>query len=51
MEKNYVDEIIQAIILEELQKHPEGLTTKQIEKIVNKKLKKIKKILDILHSM
>lgn len=46
-----IDELIQAIILEELKKHPEGLTTKQIEKLVNKKMKKIKKMLDIYYSL
>ena len=50
MEKQ-LNELIQAIILEELEKHTEGLTTKQIQKIVSKKLKKVKKMLDLLHSM
>lgn len=49
--KDLENELIQAIILEELEKHPEGLTTKQIQKAVAKRLKKIKKILDLLHSM
>lgn len=49
--ENKIDELIQAIILEELKKHPEGLTTKQIEKIISKKLKKIKKMLDIWCSL
>lgn len=49
--ENQVNELIQAIILEELKKHPEGLTTKQIEKIVAKKLKKVKKMLDIWNSL
>lgn len=49
--ENNLNELIEAIILEELEKHPEGLTTKQIEKIVRKKLKKLKKILDLFYSM
>lgn len=49
--ENNLNELIEAIILEELEKHPEGLTTKQIQKIVNKKLKKVKKILDLFYSM
>lgn len=46
-----IDELVQAIIIDELKKHPEGLTTKQIEKLVSKKMKKIKKMLDIFYSM
>ena len=49
--ENNLNELIEAIILEELERHPEGLTTKQIEKIVRKKLKKLKKILDLFYSM
>ena len=49
--ENRVNELVQAIILEELKKHPDGLTTKQIEKIVRKKLKKIKKMLDIWNAL
>lgn len=49
--ENRIDELVQAIILEELKKHPEGLTEKQIEKIVAKKMKKIKKMLDIFNSL
>lgn len=43
------DKIIQELILQALTEHPEGLTTKQIQKYVKKSLKKmlkIKKILD-----
>lgn len=46
-----IDEIIQAIILEELKKHPEGRTEKQLYKVINKKMKKIKKVLDIINKM
>ena len=46
-----LDNLIQAIIMEELKKHPEGMTEKQITKMVNKKLKKVKKMLDILNSL
>jgi len=37
------DELIQALILNELEKEPDGLTEKQITKKVRKKLKLIKK--------
>lgn len=46
-----LDELIQAFILDELKKHPEGLTTKQIEKLVKNKLKKLKKMLDIFNNI
>ena len=38
------DDLIQALILQELKKHPEGMTTKQIHKAVKKKMKKIIKL-------
>lgn len=50
--KNRVDELlVKAIILNELEKNPKELTDKQLEKIVKKKLKKVKKILDIYNSL
>lgn len=41
MKKDF-EELIQALILQELTQHPEGLTEKQIHKAINKKLKLIK---------
>ena len=46
-----LDTLVQSMILEELEKHPEGLTEKQLYKIIKKKLKKIKKMLDIYNSL
>lgn len=37
------NELIEALIMNALHKHPEGLTTRQIQKIVKKKLKLILK--------
>lgn len=37
------NELIEALILNGLHKYPEGLTTRQIQKMVNKKLKLILK--------
>lgn len=37
------NELIEALILNGLHKHPEGLTTRQVQKMVNKKLKLILK--------
>ena len=48
---NDLDNLIQALIMEELKRHPEGMTEKQITKVVNKKLKKVKKMLDILNNL
>ena len=46
-----IDNLVQEIILQALRDNPNGLTTKQIQKIVKKKLKKIKKMLDIYNSL
>lgn len=46
-----IDEIVQAIILEELKKHPKGLTEKQLFKVVKKKLKKLQKMVDLFQSI
>lgn len=46
-----LDELIQAIVLDALEKHPKGLTEKQIKKIVDKKLKKILKIVDLFNQI
>lgn len=40
-----IDEIIQAIILQALKDNPDGLTQGQIERLVKKKMKKLKKLL------
>lgn len=45
------EKLIQVIILQALNESPKGLTTKQILKIVSKKLKNIKKMLDIYYSL
>lgn len=45
------DELIQAIILDALEKNPEGLSEKQIIKIVEKKLKKVKKMIDLFNEI
>lgn len=39
-----IDEIIQAIILQALKDNPDGLTQRQIERLVKKKNEKVKKI-------
>ena len=39
------DEIMQSIILQALKDNPDGLTQRQIERIVKKKMKKLKKLL------
>ena len=41
-----IDEIMQSIILQTLKDNPDGLTQRQIERLVKKKMKKLKKILD-----
>ena len=40
-----IDEIMQAIILQALKDNPDGLTQRQIERLVKKKMKKLKKLL------
>lgn len=45
------EKMMEALIIQALEEHPEGLTTKQIYKIVKKKVKKLKKVLDILTEM
>lgn len=45
------DKVVQEIILSSLEKHKKGLTTKQLQKQVVKKLKKYKKVLDLLESI
>ena len=40
-----IDEIIQAIILQALKDNPDGLTQRQIKRLVKKKMKKLKKLL------
>lgn len=46
-----MDRLIEEIILQELKKHPKGRTEKQLYKAVKKKLKKLKKALDIIYEM
>lgn len=46
-----MDEIIQEIILQALRDNPKGLTTQEIIQIVEKKLKKIKIMLDIWNEL
>lgn len=46
-----MDRLVEEIILAELRKHPEGRTEKQLYKAVKKKLKKLKKALDIIYEM
>ena len=38
-----IDEIMQSIILQALKDNPDGLTQRQIERLVKKKMKKLKK--------
>ena len=40
-----IDEIMQSIILQALKDNPDGLTQRQIERLVKKKMKKLKKLL------
>ena len=40
-----IDEIMQAIILQALKDNPDALTQRQIESLVKKKKKKLKKLL------
>ena len=39
-----IDEIMQSIILQALKDNPDGLTQRQIERLVKKKNEKVKKI-------
>ena len=50
MEQDKMDELIQAIILD-IMSDGKARTTRQIQKEVKKKLKKIKKMLDIYESL
>ena len=40
-----IDEIMQSIILQALKDNPDGLTQRQIGRLVKKKMKKLKKLL------
>ena len=40
-----IDEIMQAIILQALKDNPDGLPQRQIERLVKKKMRKLKKLL------
>lgn len=40
-----IDEIMQAIILQALKDNPDGLAQRQIERLVKKKMRKLKKLL------
>lgn len=45
------DEIIQALILKVLEEHPKGLTTRQIQREVRRKIKKMQKISKLLNEI